>query len=102
MAELRSALEKMKSGKAPRGDGIPAEMLKAGLGEDTDLGMNDEDTLPMLQVLLRLTNFAFKNGVVADAWAESTLRVICVVLSKRLNAVFETNELFSQAQAGFR
>jgi hypothetical protein len=80
----------------------------------------------MTDSLGTLLNFAFANGVVAESWAESlvvtipkkgdladmnnyrgislmatVLKVVCVILSTRINEAAESCELFSRAQAGF-
>jgi len=69
LGEIKGALRKMRTRKAPGADGIPTELLKASLSVEED----DDDPSHMLQALLSVTNFAFKHGVVADSWTESTV-----------------------------
>ena len=82
----------------------------------------------MTDSLTLLINLAYAKGMVAEAWAESNwwcripkkgdladmnnyrgislmatvLKVVCVILSTRINAAAEERGLFSRAQAGFR
>ena len=82
---------------------------------------------PMTDSLGSLINFAFEKGIVAESWAESlvvsipkkgdladmnnyrgislmatVLKVVCVILSTRINEAAEAGGLFSRSQAGFR
>ena len=81
----------------------------------------------MSDALGTLINFAYAKGIVAESWAEllvvsipkkgdladmnnyrgislmsTVLKVVCVLLSTRIQVVAEANNLFSRAQAGFR
>lgn len=128
--EVWSALTKMKSHRAPGGDGVPTELLKGCLGERPKFNADPESPppeTPMTDSLMHLANFAFQKGLVAESWAESivvsvpkqgdladvtnyrgislmatVLKVIMVMLSDRVNLVAEERGLFSRAQAGFR
>ena len=80
----------------------------------------------MTDSLGSLINFAFEKGIVAESWAESlvvsipkkgdladmnnyrgillmatVLKVLCVILSTRINEAAEAGGLFSRSQAGF-
>lgn len=84
-------------------------------------------TTPMTDSLGILLNFAFEKGIVAESWAESlvvsipkkgdladmnnyrgislmatVLKVVCVIISTRVNEAAESRGLFSRSQAGFR
>lgn len=125
--ELWSSLLKMQSHKAPGGDGVPTEPWTAALLERPHPKDNTPRPSPMSNVMLRICNDAFLNGIVVDEWAESIvvsiaksgdladtnnyrgislmatlLKIICVMMGTRLNDVAETHNLFSRAQAGFR
>ena len=135
--EIWAALRKMKAHRAPGGDGIPTELLKACLVEEkavlahAEKAQGAEPTppppTPMTDSLTLLINFAYAKGMVAEAWAESlvvsipkkgdladmnnyrgislmatVLKVVCVILSTRINGAAEERGLFSRAQAGFR
>ena len=136
-SEIWQALRKMKAHRAPGGDGIPTELLKACLVEqravdvhlarDQDNNPTPPPATPMTDSLGTLINFAFEKGIVAESWAESlvvsipkkgdladmnnyrgislmatVLKVVCVILSTRINEAAESGGLFSRAQAGFR
>jgi len=135
-ADIWTALRKTKAHRAPGGDGIPTELLKACLVEERAILSHAEQTqgelpptppTPMTDALELLLNFAYAKGMVAEAWAESlvvsipkkgdladmnnyrgislmatVLKVVCVILSTRINVAAEERGLFSRAQAGFR
>ena len=80
-SDIWTALRKMKAHRAPGGDGIPTELLKACLVEERATISHGADTriaepsppppTPMTDALGALLNFAYEKGVVAQAWAES-------------------------------
>ena len=128
--DLWTALKKMRSYRAPGGDGIPTELLRGCLKEEPPPWLPDDAAPPtthMTDSMLRLANFAYEKGLVAGPWVESivvsipkkgdladmnnyrgislmatVLKLVCVVISDRVNDVAEERGLFSRAQAGFR
>jgi hypothetical protein len=66
--DLWTALKKMRSYRALGGDGIPTELLRGCLKEETPPWL-PEDTAPptthMTDSMLRLTNFTYEKGLVA-------------------------------------
>jgi hypothetical protein len=116
-AELSAALSHLKAHKAPGSDGVPADVLKLlAFDVQSDMG----------KALLRLLNAQWRasevpevrrNSVVVSIpkkgdmtdmgnyWGISlivtVLKLLAVILSARLNSVFESAGLFSRAQAGF-
>ena len=118
MGEILEALARMRTHKAPGEDGIPAEMLKVvSAAPDSKMG----------QALLRLVNFQWNRQVVPKKWQSSqmvsipkqgdltdmnnyrgislmatSLKILMIIISNRLNSEFESCGLFTPAQAGFR
>ena len=80
-SDIWTALRKMKSHRAPGGDGIPTELLQACLAEERALlshlqNYREEEpapppSAPMTDSLGTLLNFAYERGLVAQSWAES-------------------------------
>ena len=116
--EMVEALARLKRNKAPGADGIPADIYKL---------VNGQDECLMGKALLGVLNLMWKGSVVPDIWQTSTvvsipkkgdmtdmnnyrgisrmgtgLKVLMVIISVRLNDAFESNNIYSQAQAGFR
>ena len=126
--DIWTALEGMKNYKASGEDGVPTEFLKACLNEQPT--PDPEQANPpthMTDCMTKMSNFAFKHGMVAALWAISevvsipkkgdladmnnyrgialmstALKVVAVILAKRLNQALEESEFFSPSQAGFR
>ena len=116
--ELAECIGKMKRHKAPGKDGIPAEFLKLGIVDVTT---------PMFRAMLAVCNKVWAAGRIPESWRDSIiisipkkgdltlmsnyrgislmsvcLKVLMVLVTKRLEAVFEQEGLFSRSQAGFR
>ena len=123
------ALEKMKRHRAPGQDGIPTDFIQACLNESQQPVKDDDPppATPMTDSLTLLLNLAFESGSIPPNWEESvvlslpktgdladcgnyrgislmstTLKVLTVILSDRINRAFEAHNLFSPTQAGFR
>ena len=117
--ELERALCRMRTGKAPGIDGVPADVLKLCQGHVMDSAMG--------QFLLLLLNTQWQEACVPARWRDclvvsvpkkgdltdtnnhrgisligTAVKLLAVILSARLNDVFESLGLFSQSQAGFR
>eukprot|EP01138_Halocafeteria_seosinensis_P001156 gb/GECG01001182.1/.p1 GENE.gb/GECG01001182.1/~~gb/GECG01001182.1/.p1 ORF type:complete len:791 (+),score=62.57 gb/GECG01001182.1/:1-2373(+) len=116
--ELSRCLRKMKKRKAPGRDGIPAEFLQ--------LCMVDSSS-SMFRAILRVCNRVWTSGYIPESWSDSIiisipkkgdltlmsnyrgislmtvcLKILMVLVTKRLEAAFEGQGLFSRSQAGFR
>jgi hypothetical protein len=58
--EIRAALKRMKDGRAPRGDNIPTELLKA-------------DTEQTVEILQRLSNMIWGKEEIPNEWKEGVI-----------------------------
>jgi hypothetical protein len=58
--ESRAALKRMKDGRAPRGDNIPTELLKA-------------DTEQTVEILQRLSNMIWEKEEIPNEWKEGVI-----------------------------
>jgi exonuclease III len=130
--DVWKALRRMQNHKAPGMDGIPTNFLKACLLEEPSEEQQLEGRItveqaPMTSIVRDLANLAFRHAVIPEAWQQSvvvaipkkgdladpnnyrgislissTLKVLLVVLTDRINDVAEAQGLFCSAQAGFR
>ena len=117
--ELDVVLRRVKRGKAPGMDGIPADVyaLLANLSAETPMGL----------ALLDLLNAVYKSGTIPTSWNMSVLvpifkkgdpslpanyqgislintmlKLLCLLLLRRLNRVVEEQKLLRPHQAGFQ
>ena len=113
--EVQNALCEIKRHKAPGPDGVPADFLKLGRG-----GL-------MGDKIEKFLNLVWRTGTIPDSWSDSVLvpifkkgdptdpqnyrgislmntllKLIMIIISKRINKIFEEKELFSPFQSGFR
>lgn len=128
--DVWEALSRMKRHRAPGRDGIPTDFLQAALEERKLIESVDEGPeppSPMSTCLVTLCNLALDCGGIPETWEESvvvalpkkgdladcsnyrgislmstTLKLLLVILTERINSQSEIAKLFSPAQAGFR
>lgn len=120
VSEVRRAIRALKNYKAPGQDLIPAEVYKLAI-------VGEDEEHPMMDCLYELINRMFEEGDIPEMWASSEvvsipkkgdltdmgnwrgislmgvgLKILLKVMARRLSECFETHNLFTKAQAGFR
>lgn len=120
LEEMVESLKHLKRHKAPGKDGIPADFLKLAADETSAES-------PMGKALLEMLNLMWEHQMIPQEWRDSmvvsipkkgdvtdmnnyrgislmstVLKVLVTIVSARLDKGFESNGLFSEAQAGFR
>lgn len=123
--EVMGCLQKLRHNKAPGPDGVISEFLQSCVKRGVEPGSFEHT--PMGLALVGLINTMWKYGVIPKTWQNSivvaipkkgdladmnnyrgislmgtVLKVLCSLLSTRLNEELETRHLFTPEQAGFR